>query len=278
MSDAPGPIVISIAGITHTGRSRDHNEDTYSYGALAGERRSSPSVARDRYVLERGCVLGVYDGVGRVAGETAAGVVHATLAREPLPATEDELRDGVHRAVSAANRAVFEAGRDSRHGGMGTTATVAALVDACAVLAHAGDSRAYLLRGRRLVQITKDDRLTPEVLRASGKLTEEEIADFPHGNVITKALGMSEHLEPAITRVVLRRGDSLLLCTDGLWKMVGAPTIRAILLRQRDPGAACRVLCDEALRAGGHDNLAVIVARFDGEGLRPPIRAESLSG
>jgi protein phosphatase len=277
VSDPAGPIVISVAGITHTGRSRDHNEDTYAYGLLGGERRSGPSVTRDRYVLDGGFALGVYDGVGRVAAETAAAAVHATLAKEAPPASEDALRERLERAVVDANRAVFEATDDSRHGGMGTTATVAALVDACVVIAHAGDSRAYLLRGRRLVQLTQDDRLTRELARrAAPELTEAELVALP-SNVITKALGMSGHLEPAMSRLVLRRGDVLLLCTDGIWQIVGAPTIRAVLLRQRDPGAACRVLCDEALRAGGPDNLTAVIARFDGEGLRPPIRAESIS-
>ncbi|MFT3773711.1 MAG: SpoIIE family protein phosphatase [Minicystis sp.] len=283
-----GPIVVSVAALTNVGMHRSVNEDAFALGEIGGALAHTPSEAcptgehTARITLASGLVLGVYDGMGGgssgdSASRDAAHVVHTTLAEEPLPRTEDELRDRLSRAVGQANRAVFLAGQnDRRRLGSGTTATIAALVDACAVIAQAGDSRAYLLRGRRLVPVTRDDRLTAELVRqASPDVTEEQLASLPT-NVITKALGMREDMDASITRVILRRDDVLLLCSDGLWGLVSDPTIRAVLLRQRSPGAACRVLCEEALRAGGADNVTIIVARFDGEGLRPPIRAETV--
>ncbi|HEY3594731.1 MAG TPA: hypothetical protein VGL13_12685, partial [Polyangiaceae bacterium] len=105
----------------------------------------------------------------------------------------------------------------------------------------------------------------------AGQLTEAEAETFEHNNIILQALGTADNVQVDLTYVVLRRGDTLLLCSDGLSGMVRFDEIREVLLRVSDPLEACRLLTDRANAAGGHDNITVIVAQFDGEALAPPM-------
>jgi protein phosphatase len=149
---------------------------------------------------------------------------------------------------------------------MGTTATVAALMDPRLFVAQVGDSRAYVLRGDKLVQISRDQSLVNQLIEA-GQLTEEEAETFEHNNIILQALGTAETVQVDLTYVDLCRGDLLLLCSDGLSGMIRADEIREVLINIRDPLEACRELTDRANRVGGHDNITVIIAVFDGPGL-----------
>jgi PPM family protein phosphatase len=151
---------------------------------------------------------------------------------------------------------------------MGTTATIAGLIDDHLFLAQVGDSRGYILRGDRLVQVTRDQSLVNQLIEA-GQLTEAEAETFEHNNIILQALGTADTVQVDLTYAVLRRGDTLLLCSDGLSGMVRFDEIREVLLTVPDPLDACKVLTDKANQAGGHDNITVIVARFDGPGIGP---------
>jgi protein phosphatase len=146
---------------------------------------------------------------------------------------------------------------------MGTTATIAALLDTRLFVAQVGDSRAYVLRGDKLVQVSRDQSLVNQLIEA-GQLTEEEAETFEHNNIILQALGTAETVQVDLTFVDLRKGDTLLVCSDGLSGMVRADEMREVLLSQREPFDACKELVDRANRAGGHDNITVIVAIFDG--------------
>jgi protein phosphatase len=143
---------------------------------------------------------------------------------------------------------------------------VAALVDGYLLLGQVGDSRAYLLRGDRLVQVTRDQSLVNQLIEA-GQLTEEEAENFEHSNIILQALGTAEAVQVDLTFAELRRGDVLMMCSDGLSGMIRDSEIAETLTNVPDPVEACRVLIDDANQAGGHDNITVIVAVFDGEGL-----------
>jgi hypothetical protein len=144
---------------------------------------------------------------------------------------------------------------------------VAAWVDDHLLLGQVGDSRGYLLRGERLVQITRDQSLVNQLIEA-GQLTEEEAENFEHSNIILQALGTADAVQVDLTYTELRRGDGLLLCSDGLSGLVRDDEMREILLHNTDPAEACRLLVDEANEAGGHDNITAIVAVFDGDALR----------
>jgi protein phosphatase len=151
---------------------------------------------------------------------------------------------------------------------MGTTATIAALMDSQLFLAQVGDSRAYVLRNGQLVQVTRDQSLVTQLIEA-GQLTEEEAETFEHNNIILQALGTADSVQVDLTYVDLRHGDRLLMCSDGLSGMIRSDEIRQTLLTFADPLQACRELTDRANAAGGHDNITVIVADFTGPGLLP---------
>src|SRR5262249_36554524 len=155
---------------------------------------------------------------------------------------------------------------DRTRRGMGTTSTVAALVTGRLFVAQVGDSRAYVLRGQRLGQVSRDQSPVNQLIEA-GQLTEEEAETFENKKIILQALGTAETVQVDLTYVDLQRGDRLLLCSDGLSGMVRADEMREVLLGAKDSFEACRELVDRANRAGGHDNITVIVVDFDGVGL-----------
>ncbi len=177
-------------------------------------------------------------------------------------------------AIEAAGLRIFsEAKLDRTRRGMGTTATIAALVDDHLFLGQVGDSRAYLLRGDRLVQVTRDQSLVNQLIEA-GQLTEEEAETFEHNNIILQALGTADTVQVDLTYVHLRRGDTLMLCSDGLSGMVRNDEIREVLRSFEDPLEACKTLTDRANQAGGHDNITVVVAKFDGSSLVDAVRED----
>jgi protein phosphatase len=269
------PTALLIAGFTHVGLARSYNEDCFRVSEIGGPFTSGPEAAVERLASEGGFVLGVYDGAGGKdagahASAMAARMVADSLAADALSGGQAELRARVVDAVTAAGDALSAESRANQNRrGMGSTATVAAIAAGHLVVAQVGDSRAYVLRGRALVQVTRDDTLLQEALR-TGSLAPEDAAAFPHKNILLQVLGNGAKLNVGVSPIEPRRGDVLLLCTDGLHGLLDDAILRAILLRHREPGVAARVLLDEALRAGGHDNVALVVARLTGEALTPP--------
>src|SRR5690606_4351885 len=140
-----------------------------------------------------------------------------------------ELAARLVSAIEAAGARIFsEAKADRSRRGMGTTSTVATLVDDHLFFGQVGDSRAYLLRGDRMVQVTRDQSLVNQLIEA-GQLTEEEAETFEHNNIILQALGTADTVQVDLTYVELRRGDVLLLCSDGLSGMVRNDEIKEVL-------------------------------------------------
>ncbi|HEU4785779.1 MAG TPA: hypothetical protein VFS57_00165, partial [Gemmatimonadaceae bacterium] len=152
--------------------------------------------------------------------------------------------------------------------GMGTTATIAGLLGDTLYLAQVGDSRAYLVRNGVTRQITKDQSLMQKLIEA-GELTEEEAEHSERRNIILQALGPEPTINIDLTHQSVRRGDTLVLCSDGLSGQVGKDEIAAIVSAEQDLVAACNRLIDKANEAGGPDNITAILARFDGPGLKP---------
>ena len=155
-------IRLRIFGRTDVGRVREHNEDNFLVADLTRRSRTLEDQDRLQTVGERGTVLAVCDGMGgaaagEVASELAVNIIYEKLAEADPPKDRDELARRLVRAVEAAGLRIYsEAKLDRQHRGMGTTATVAALVDSFLFLSQVGDSRGYILRGDRLVQVTRD--------------------------------------------------------------------------------------------------------------------------
>jgi PPM family protein phosphatase len=279
--DAKGQIHLKLFGRTDVGQIREHNEDNFLIADLTQRSRAMREEDRSPAVGPRGNVFGVCDGMGgaaagEVASQMAVDLIFETLASAPDPADRDDLARQLVWAVENAGQRIYEEARaDRSRRGMGTTSTIAALMDECLFLAQVGDSRGYLLRGGQLVQVTRDQSLVNQLIEA-GQLTEEEAETFEHNNIILQALGTSETVQVDLTYVELRQGDTLMMCSDGLSGMVKDAEIRQILNDISDPIAACKELTDRANAAGGHDNITVLIVKFEGDVLRPPDRSEPL--
>ena len=224
-------------------------------GALTDPGLTRPQ-NEDGFIVEPP-LYAVADGMGgHRAGEVASRVALAELLAN-APRTADA--KALARAVRAANRAVIESADKSRtRSGMGTTMT-AAMVDGTHItIAHAGDSRAYLLHEGQLTRITEDHSMVADLVR-QGVLTEEDARFHPQRSVITRALGSDRNMMADLYEVEASPGDRLLLTTDGLTGMLPDDYIAELLLAGDDPQDAAVKLVEAANRAGGYDNITVIV-------------------
>lgn len=224
------------SGLTDTGLTRTSNEDA---------------------LLVEPPLYAVADGMGgHRAGEIASRIaLRELVAKAPRRADAKALG----RAVRSANRAVMVAADQSRtRTGMGTTLT-AAMVDGTQIaIAHVGDSRAYLYRAGHLERLTEDHSMVGDLQR-QGLINEEEARFHPQRSVITRALGSDPAMVADILEVQGQPGDRLLLCTDGLTGMLTDGYIADVLGAQPDPDDATRTLVDAANRAGGYDNITVVL-------------------
>ena len=247
---------ISSGAKTDTGQ-RASNEDRF---AVVDTRK--------RQIRADG-VLIVADGMGgRSFGEQAA-----TAAVE---ATEDALAelldsrqlgevvvaDALTTALRRANSRVYElASADDDRKGMGTTCVAAVVEGDRLYVAHAGDSRAYLLRDGLLRQVTHDHSYVAEQVRA-GAITEEGARSSRFRNIITRAIGIEPTIEAEVSEADVQAGDMLLLCTDGLSNMVAEEDITRTLMQAPSPQAAADRLVQMAVKSGGRDNITAVVARL----------------
>jgi PPM family protein phosphatase len=270
-----GPVRVSVFGKTDLGRTRDHNEDTFLVADLStGHANLKPEV-RDHVIGPRGSLFMVADGMGgaaagELASQMAVDLIHrhlsAVWATDP-DLTEERFAYRMREAVERANQHIHNYAREHVEvRGMGTTATVAGVFGTGLWLAQIGDSRGYLARDGEVIQLTKDQSLMQRLVDA-GELTEEEAQQSERRNIILQALGPDPRVKVDLTHQVLRRGDTLVICSDGLSTLVRREEIGELLRRIPDLASACSALIDLANGRGGPDNITVILARFDGEGL-----------
>jgi serine/threonine protein phosphatase PrpC len=232
---------VSVGAATDIGQVREGNEDSY-------------------LVVEP--LYAVADGMGGHRG----GEVASSLALETVQGMFERREGSLAEQVAEANRAVFDRSQNDRKvSGMGTTLT-AAQVDGNRVhLVHVGDSRAYLLRGGELTQVTEDHTLVHRMVM-EGEISEEEAETHPHRSILTRALGVDQNIQVDEGDLEVAPGDRLLLCTDGLTGMVPEEQIREILLESLDPQEAVDKLVKVANRAGGIDNITALILDFANDG------------
>lgn len=239
---------IQHAGQTDRGLVRKDNEDNWTADAEFG-----------LYIVSDG--LG-----GHFAGALASQIVVEALPvllRQRLRGIDD-LADP--RAKERVNEALCELStkvHDETHGqpgleGMGATVVLALARGSKALIAHMGDSRAYLLRDGQLRQLTKDHSIV-QLLIDSGDITPEEALEHPARCEVTRSVGMEGDPLPAAALWELKPEDRLMLCSDGLTGMVNHEVIQSILEDEQDPASTCRRLVDAANAAGGKDNVTVLV-------------------
>jgi len=223
------------AGVaTDIGRVRERNEDSY---------------------LVEPPLFAVADGMGGHRG----GAVASELALEKVEELHRAGKSSLTELVRAANRAVFERSMSDRAvAGMGTTLT-AATVDRDGIhLAHVGDSRAYLLRAGAFRQVTEDHTLVNRMVQ-TGEISPDEAEVHPHRNVLTRVVGTEPDVDVDLEDIPVLDGDRLLICSDGLTNMVTEAQIQAILEATPNPQEASDRLVKAANRAGGIDNITVVV-------------------
>ena len=239
----PERMLVQTASVTDTGRRRRHNEDAF--------------------VCEPP-LFAVADGMGGAqAGEVASNLAAAALREDRAERAGGEER--VDELIQEANRRVYQRqSQDASASGMGTTMTVALVEDGHVAIGHVGDSRAYLIRGHSLEQLTEDHSLVAELVR-SGKLSPEEAEGHPQRSVITRALGTDPDVDVDTVSVETRPGDLFLLCSDGLTSMVDDDTILQEIERNRgDLKTAAKALVRAANKGGGEDNITVIFFEIAG--------------
>jgi protein phosphatase len=273
----PRPLAVRSFGLTDPGRVRPANEDQFVIVEMARTLRvhqTSVPQARSQYSSDRGHVFLVADGVGgQQGGEVASalglltveGFLLNTLKRffsTKGPDEQNILKEFQTSLMEADARIFAEAAGHPELIGMGTTLTLAFAVDGKLLVAHAGDSRCYLLSGGELHQVTGDHTVVADMVRA-GTLSQEEVSQHPYRHVITNVLGGNEPgVRVEMHKLDLEPGDVVFLCTDGLTEMVPDERIAAILAEE-EPQRACERLVAEANEQGGQDNITVIVACFD---------------
>lgn len=227
------------------------------------------SYNQDRYLMlevgERGFLAAVFDGMGgHAGGEMAAELAAAAFAETFAESTPADAEEGAALLKAAArladDRILAYAGEREGYGGMGTTVTALLLLGEEGVTLNVGDSRTYLLREGELYLLTHDDSYV-QALIDSGRLAPEEAPFHPRRNVITCALGSLGDREPVTSVGYPRPGDSYLLCSDGLWDLVGEGVMRSILSQQLSLTAAVGYLIAAANEHGGEDNITVALLR-----------------
>ena len=240
--------VSAFTAATDTGRKRRRNEDAYVVAPP---------------------LFAVADGMGGAQ----AGEVASKLAAAAVEDTDVGQLGGVERVESLfqeANRRVYEASTaDPTVSGMGTTMTVALVEGGSVAIGHVGDSRAYLVRGGRMEQLTDDHSLVAELMK-SGKLSPEEAETHPQRAVITRALGTDPDVDVDAFAVPAQDGDVFLICSDGLTTMVDDENILELVEQNGDDLArAAKALVAEANKHGGEDNITVVAFRIADVGDAP---------
>ncbi|MBN2715820.1 MAG: protein phosphatase 2C domain-containing protein [Deltaproteobacteria bacterium] len=275
-NDVPArEIRVNVFGRTDVGMVREHNEDSFLVADLSRKNRSIQPEVQNHVIGQLGSVFAVCDGMGgAAAGEVASklGVdtIYEVLQASEPPTDESELAIRLNDAICEAGSRIYaESKANSARRGMGTTATVAVLINERLLFGQVGDSRAHIIRKGKLVQTTKDQSLVQQLIDAN-QLTLEEAKNFDRSNIILQALGTSEEVHVDITSTLLRRGDVLVICSDGLSGMVEPEDIRDVVLAFEDPADACQKLTQMACDNGGDDNITVIIAKFGGDGLDEP--------
>jgi serine/threonine protein phosphatase PrpC len=270
-------LAVRSFGRTDRGKVRPTNEDHFAVVELARHlhvHQTSVPQAKAQYSSHRGHIFLVADGMGgHQAGEVASalsvvtidGFLLNTLKRFfnlKVPEEQNVMKEFQDALRQAAARIFEEAAQHPELIGMGTTLTMAFVVDWRLFVAHAGDSRCYLFSKGELHQLTQDHTVVAEMVRLGG-LSPAEASRHPYRHVVTNVLGGDKPgVRVEMTKLDLEPQDVVLLCSDGLNQMVPDSRIAAILEEEQEPRGACERLVDEANEQGGEDNITVIVACF----------------
>ena len=245
---------LEVAAVTDVGCQRENNEDSYLYW--------EPS--EDGDFSRKGRLAVVADGMGGHEGGQEASRIATEAIQEVYAA---DFADGPQAALEAGFRRAHDkvieyAAQHTQLRGMGTTATAIALAGNQLYFAHIGDSRLYRVHGQQISRLTRDHSYVGRLFE-NGVISAEEAEVHPQRHILTAALGTGPEIPPDAPEqpITLETGDSLILCTDGLWGLVADPEIRQIVAGN-SVVEACHELVEKAKQRGGPDNITVIVLRL----------------
>jgi len=244
---------IEAASLTDVGRQRSNNEDSYIYW----EPDSDEDFRRKGRLAVVADGMGGYEGgqeASRLAVETVRSVYDNVFGGDP--------QDTLVEAFEAAHQNIQRFAQEHpQFYGMGTTCTALSIVDRQLSFAHVGDSRLYLIRAETISRLTRDHSYVGRLVE-SGIVRSEDAESHPQRHILTAALGSGREVTPNVPEhpFPLEEGDTLLLCTDGLWGLVGDPDL-ARVVQANSPAEACQKLVAMALERGGPDNITVLVLR-----------------
>jgi len=278
-------MIVELHAKSDVGRVRRGNEDNFLVLELSRQQTwtgtdgaAAPQDLSNFELGDKGLVLVVSDGMGGALAGDVASRMAVDSVRDMIMGNNSEagcdqdtpLVDCLKSATVYANRAIHDKSQeDSRCAGMGATFTGAAVHGDLLDLVQVGDSRGYIIRRDQIRLATKDQSLVQQLVDV-GQISEAEAETHMFRNVILQALGAQGDITPVTGRIRLRRGDTLLLCSDGLSGKLRAEDIQNILRSNQDLAKACDELIAEANNRGGEDNITVILARFSGDELEEP--------
>lgn len=272
MSDrADETIITSVVGLSDRGRVRGNNEDALIICDPYTGQELGMGAQLEYPVVTNRLLMIISDGMGGTAGGEVASRLTTSVMQVEIPRLPRELsaQSRLNAAIEEANATVR---RERTHNiklrTMGATVTAALVEGNTVYIAEVGDSRAYIVRGDRLKQLTTDQTMV-QVMLDSGLITPQAAATSKNRNILLQAIGIEEHLQIAVNALELRRGDTLLLCSDGLSSKLNAQEMGEIIRNAASLEIAAQALVDEANERGGDDNITVILASFDGDGLNP---------
>lgn len=264
-------------GLTDRGKVRESNQDQFLIADLAKSmlvHQTSLAIEDHQRLFgaSQGRLLVVADGMGgHAGGERASTIAVNSLAQHVLNTLpwflglqrnqEDDLEEELKAALRRCQRNIeAEESKRAELRGMGTTLTMAYVIWPRLYVVHAGDSRGYLFRGTELHRITKDHTMA-QALVDRGAMSPEEAEASRFSHILSNCIGGgTPDLSPAVYKATLQDGDTILLATDGLTKLVSDEDIAKVLAREADAGAKCEALVQAALEAGGTDNITVVVS------------------
>jgi serine/threonine protein phosphatase PrpC len=272
-------IKVSVFASTDVGMQRSGNEDAFLVADLTtGNTGLGPDMSTHS-VGERGSLMIVSDGMGgAAAGEIASELAVTTICESLMQESANgDITERLRVATEAANERVWNHSlQNPELAGMGATVTAVLVQGTVANVAQVGDSRAYLIRGERVKQITKDQSLA-QMLVDSGAIRPDQIHSVPQ-NVIMQALGTQPSVKVAMTTVQLCRNDFMLICSDGLSNKIHTDDLKHAVDEADTLMDACHRLIKLANERGGEDNITVIIAQFDGEALLSASDSQSITG
>jgi protein phosphatase len=275
-------IHVTLFGMSDMGRVRKNNEDNFVVCNLTTGEVGVPPSLREHDMGPLGSLFMVADGMGgEASGEVASQLAAVTVPKRLYDnlktlgtVSEANFVILLREAIEYANQIIFQkALANPAYHGMGTTTTAAALFGQHLFVGQVGDSRCYLIRNKKIAQLTRDQTFLNYLKDIGAELPADPEKD-PRKSILTQAVGTSETLDVKVTYIQVNQGDRILVCCDGLYNMVPEADLLEIASRGDGLSDKCTALIEKANANGGTDNITVVLAEFSGQGL-PPVVAEA---